>query len=231
MAANTDLRRLGALARGLGYTDPQDTIDSVAWQAQVAPMIGENIVKKYTEDLFRDKTEVVCGEDDLDLREAEMYCMESNLRLMHSAGDNLAQAVNRALNLGVAEAACSLGNVKNALVAAGDCGDVVASIEAFTDSKDWGYLQSFVNTNKHREAILPEAFGVHIGADGYREGCITPEFRYTPLGNNKAEIVNPKMYRSELSEMRDRQVGRIDAVFAGVLKVLETRAMNAGLSL
>ena len=187
-------------------------------------MIGEDIIRHYSDDLFLDKTEVICGEDDLDLREAQMYCMESNLRLMHSAGDNLAQAVNSALGLCLAADQRSLGNVRNVLAATPDCAEVAAALQAFVDNDDWRYLQSFVNTNKHIEAVLPEAFGMHIGEDGVREGCIMPEFSYTPQGKNKAEIVNPKMYSSELPDLRLRQVDRIDAVFAEVLNVLEARA-------
>ena len=223
MGADTDLIRLAELARQLGYADPQDKIESVAWVAQAAPQVGENIVAYYEEMLSKDKTEVVVGKDDLDLREAEMYCFDANLRLMHSSGDLLALSVNAALNLGLTYQECSLGRVKKELAKTTDCGTVLDAMERFQDNDDWRYLMSFANTNKHLGVVLPEVHGFHIDADGVKHGWVMPEFKYTPQGKNAAEIHNDKMYRSELAGMRERQVQRVDDVLAEVLKVLEIR--------
>lgn len=141
MTAGTNLPRPIGLAIQLGYDEPGACINSVVWQTQSAPMIGEGIIGHHADYLSRDAAEVVCGEDDLSLREAH-----------------------------------------------------------------WKYLQSFANTNKHIEAVLPEAFGMYASVDGFREGCILPEFGYTPQGKNKTEIRNSKMYSAELPDMRLRQV-------------------------
>lgn len=223
MSADTDLIRLAELARQLGYADPRDKIESVAWVAQAAPQVGENIVAFYEEMRFKDKSEMDAGQDDRDLREAEMYCFDANLRLMHSAGDLLALCVSAALNLGLTDQECSLGRVQKELASTADCGAVLDAIERFEDNADWRYLVSFANTNKHLGVVLPEAHGYHVDADGMKHGWVMPEFKYARLGKNAAEIHNDKMYRSELADMRERQVQRVDDVLAEVLIVLEAR--------
>lgn len=214
------------MAVSLGYTNPKPFLGAVFSSVKGMPHVGFEIIDRLWSELQQHS--YAAGVEDVFERACEAYCVEANLRLMHSAGDLLAQAVNASLGLGLDETECSFAGVAKRLSEVSDCSLVTAELTRFEVHKDWKYADAFVTTVKHRRSIQPKSWQVSMGEGGYREGHLYEAFGFASRGKSSESRQLEPMHREDLREMLDPLAERIDDVLAAVLTVLEQRCVSSG---
>ena len=221
----TDLRRIDELALNLGYPPPQPCFNSLG-RAVAAPAEGFNIIDHFWDDLRRTKSAIIVGddEDEAAARAVEMYCIDANLRFLHSSGDLLAQAVNASLNLGLDPKDCSLAGIISKTKDDAQLAGVHSALVSFRDSDQFQYIDSFVSTVKHRGALLPESHKTAITADGrFSEGWEYAAFTFETRGKNGTVRTHDATSREDTRGFGGELRELADDVFSEVLIVLEGR--------
>jgi len=152
-----DFAELRVLCQKRGIEDSMAYQNSLEWKRWRVEYHAERAQKVWSEldQLVKAKGQIVVGGQEWSETEfASTAETEAAAQTLYSMADVLAQIVNKALlKTLLSEAQVSLGKVCETLKKRNCAPIVVSKIESLQNSKEFGYLNAFVNTLKHQHLL------------------------------------------------------------------------------